>query len=78
MTKERNGITGINRVCKSVLKLTDADFEQALRMVREQSSYVHPLKNAAANRQQDLGNHNFKVLTALRTLQDVIKSGEGI
>jgi hypothetical protein len=78
MDKKRNGIEEINKVCKAVLKLTDADFEQAKGMAQGQSSYLNPLKPATSHQQRQLGDHNARVLNALHALREVIKTGKDI
>ena len=71
----RDGIQEINKVCMAVMELTDEDFAQVREMAEQQSNYVHPLKNATARRQQELGDHNARVIDALYTLREIIKSG---
>lgn len=78
MKIERDGIKEINKVCKAVLKLTDADFEQVKLMAEGQINYLSPLKPATSSSQHQLGEHNTRVLNALRSLQEIIKSGENI
>jgi hypothetical protein len=75
---ERDGIKEINKVCKAVLKLQDSDFEQVEKMYKEQASYCHPLKHATASKQHALGEHNKKVVLALKALSDTIKAGTDI
>lgn len=78
MDKKRDGIKEINKVCKAVLELTDADFEQVKIMAKEQSNYVHPLKNATAQKLHRLGDHNIRVINALYTLREIIKKGADV
>lgn len=78
MSKERDGMNEVNKVCKAVLKLTDDDFIQARVTAKEQQEYTHPLKMATARRQRELGDHNMQVLDALETLREVIKDGANI
>jgi len=73
-----NGINKIDRVCKSVLAITEQDFSEAEQIAADQKAYTHPFKNATAKWQNDLGNHNEKVLAALKELQRVIREGEHI
>lgn len=70
-----DSIEKVNKVCKSVLKLTDEDFNVVDEMAQEQSDYVHPLKGATQSKFNDLGNHNQRVIAALKNLKDVIESG---
>ena len=78
MDKKRDGIEKINKICENVLRLTDSDFEQVRIMAEEQSNYTHPLKNATAQKQHKLGDHNTRVINALYTLREVIKGGNGV
>ena len=78
MDKTRDGIEKINKVCAAVLKLTDADFDQAKGMAEGQSNYLNPLKPATSHRQNQLGDHNIRVLNALRVLREVISGGADI
>ncbi|AQW91317.1 hypothetical protein [Elizabethkingia anophelis] len=71
-----NSIDKVNNICKSVLILTDKDFEAVSEMAREQSDYIHPLNGEKQEKFNSLGNHNQRVLMALRTLKDVIESGK--
>lgn len=71
-----DSIKKVNNLCKSVLKLTDKDFANVDQMAKDQSGYMHPLKIATQGKYNDLGNHNQRVIAALRNLRDVIKSGE--
>lgn len=72
----RNSINEVNKACKAVLKLTDEDFAAVEDMAMAQAAYSHPFKMATAARQHDHGDHNLRVLAALRNLRDVIKAGE--
>lgn len=73
IVKTRNGIGEINKVCKAVLKLTDADFTEVEKMYEEQASYCHPLKMAKASKQHELGSHNQRVVEALKALRSTIQ-----
>lgn len=77
-TTERNGINEINKVCKSVMKLQDSDFEEIEKAYKNQLAYISPLKMATTSKQHMLGEHNEKVIIALKVLRDVIKDGEAI
>ncbi|MEL7609512.1 MAG: hypothetical protein AAGU74_08385 [Bacillota bacterium] len=74
--KERSSINEVNKVCKAVLKLTDEDFSEVEDMAKAQAAYAHPFKMATAAQQQEYGDHNMRVLAALRNLRDVIRAGE--
>ena len=73
-----NGVNKINSICKRVLAISEKDFLEAEEMATRQRDYIHPFRNATAKWQNELGNHNIKVLTALRELQRVIREGESI
>ena len=75
--KERNSINEVNKVCKAVLKLTDEDFAAAEDMAKAQTTYFHPFKMTTARIQYELGDHNLRVLTALKSLRNVIRDREG-
>ena len=75
MDKKRDGIKEIDKVCVAVLELTDADFEQVKIMAEEQRSYVHPLKSATAQKFQELGDYNTRVINALYALREIIRGG---
>ena len=69
----------INKVCKQVLKIEDADFDEMTAIASGQAEYVHPLKCATAAKQNKLGRYNLRVLSLLRELRDTINAGpEGI
>lgn len=76
MNKKRNGIKEINKVCLSVMELTDEDFAQVREMAEKQSGYTHPFKNATAQKQHELGDHNTRVVNALFDLRDIIRGNE--
>ncbi|MBP2635029.1 MAG: hypothetical protein H6Q72_936 [Firmicutes bacterium] len=78
MENKRDGIKEINKICKAVLNLTDADFEEVRKMAEGQSNYINPLKPATSHNQQQLGDHNTRVLNALQALREIIKSGAEI
>ncbi|OBZ08914.1 hypothetical protein A8L34_22435 [Bacillus sp. FJAT-27264] len=72
---ERNSIREINKVCKAVLKLQDGDFVEMEGVYKGQESYSHPLKNATAAKQNQLGAYNRRVTEALKNLRSVLESG---
>lgn len=74
--KERSSINEVNKVCKAVLRLTDEDFSEVEAMAKAQAAYSHPFKMATADRQQEHGDHNLRVLAALRNLYAVLRAGE--
>lgn len=64
----------INKVCKQILKLTETDFEEAEQIIKEQLQYCHPFKNGKAERLNSLGDYNANVVTALKTLYNILKT----
>lgn len=76
--KERNGVKEIEKVCKAVLKLQYEDFIAMDKVAQEQIEYMHPLKMATANWQHELGEHNKRVMVALRNLHKVLRDGNKI
>lgn len=68
----------INRICKAVLKLTEEDFGEVEKIIEQQCTYNHSLKNGTVIWQRELAEHNTKVLEKLRELKDTIKQGETI
>lgn len=68
-------IERVNRICKAVLKLTDEDINAVEIMAQEQSGFTHPLKQDKQAHYNDLGNHNVKVINALKDLRGVLVSG---
>lgn len=71
-----DSIEKVNKLCKSVLKLTEQDLQAVDEMATEQASYIHPLKGAKQAKFNDLGNHNQRVLSALQNLRQVLIDGE--
>ena len=68
----------IYEVCTMVLDITEEDFEEMREIARGQLDFFSPLRNATMGWQRQLGEHNLKVLDALKHLQDVIKEGADI
>lgn len=71
-----DSIEKVNKVCKSVLKLTEQDLQAVDEMAKEQASYIHPLKLAKQAKFNELGNYNQRVLSALQNLRQVLIDGE--
>ena len=69
-----DSIKKVNKVCKAVKNLTEEDFKAVFDMAKEQIEYTNPLKMATASKLNDTGEHNFKVIEALRNLKIVIES----
>lgn len=70
-----NSIQKVNDICKSILSITDKDLAAIEKMAKEQSEYIHPLKNATAGKYHELGNHNLLVFEALKNIRNIIKAG---
>lgn len=62
----------IIKICKSISKLTESDFEEMQSIIERQAGYIHPLKNAIANRLHGLANHNESVLSKLKEVYKII------
>lgn len=75
MKKERDGVKEIEKVCKAVLKLQYEDFIAMDKVIQEQSGYTHPLKMSTTRWQHELGEHNKRVMAALRNLHKVLRDG---
>jgi len=78
MTKERNGIKEIEKVCRVILKLQENDFVEMRKVALQQYEYTHPLKPSTAHWQHELGCHNLKVLDALENLQKILADGSKV
>lgn len=78
MEKERNGIKEIEKICRAILKLQDNDFVEMRKVALQQYEYTHPLKQATAHWQHELGCHNIKILDALENLQKILSDGSKI
>ena len=73
-----NAINKVNGVCKKILSLTDEEIMECEEMANKQYAYNHPLKCATVGYFHDLGEHNLKVIIALKYLREVLKEGESI
>lgn len=69
-------INRVGKVCKDIIKLTENDFACVEKMAKEQQEYIHPLKYAKANKLNNTGDNNMKVIMALKTLQKLILAGK--
>lgn len=68
----------INQLCMDILSISDAEFGKAEEIVRRQREYIHPFRMATVKRLNELGEFNTKVISAMRDLRELIKSGESI
>jgi hypothetical protein len=75
---ERNSIEEVNKVCKSVLKLTEEDLKAVEDMANEQARYTHPFKMKTAEKQHCLGSYNQQVIRAIKDLHCILKTGADI
>lgn len=73
-----SSINKINKICSGVLSLTDSDFDAVYDMAEKQLNYIHPLKNGKAHDLNNKGEHNMRVLEALKNLRDTIESGSNM
>lgn len=62
----------IHALCKKVVKLTEAELDAADAEIASQKSFMHPLKMKTAGNVRAAGNHNERVMVALRNLRTVI------
>lgn len=67
-----DSISKVNKICKSILKLTDEDFETVRNMANDQLNYIHPLKGAKQLKINKTGEYNYQVLAILKTLRQTI------
>lgn len=67
-----------NYLCMDILSISDAEFGKAEEIVRRQREYIHPFRMATVKRLNELGEFNTKVISAMRDLRELIKSGESI
>lgn len=65
----------IQTICKAALCITEDEFAEAEQIANEQLSYVNPLRGAKQSKFHKLGRYNLEVLTALKSLQVLLKSG---
>ena len=78
MKNKRDGVKEIEKVCMAVLNLEIEDFAEMDRVAQKQCEYAHPLKMATARWQNELGEHNKKVMEELKNLRNVLKDGAKI
>ena len=70
--KKRNVVGLIRNISQKVLTITEEEFVELEEIAREQLEYDHPLKSGTAIRQHMLGEHNMKMIKALRELQQIL------
>lgn len=69
-------IQKISKVCASVLKITDEDFNEAQKMAEEQINYLHPLKIATQRKYNKMGRNNLKAIILLKDLKRTIEDNK--
>lgn len=62
----------IYKICEDVLQITEDEIAEIREIAEGQKSYFNPLKIATMGWQQELGEHNEKVLEALINLKNVV------
>ena len=72
---QMDSIEKVNEVCKLALSLTDEDLKAVDEMSNEQAGYLHPFNGEKQAKFNDLGNHNQKVLDAVKNLREILIDG---
>jgi hypothetical protein len=67
-----DSINKVNKICKSILKLTDEDFKAIINLANDQINYIHPFKGAKQSQINKTGKYNYHVLFALKNLRQTI------
>lgn len=67
------GTEKINEICHLVKDLKESDFQDIEKLSKQQSNYTNPLKMDRQLELNEIGNHNMKIIDALKNLQKVIK-----
>lgn len=73
----KNPVTGtdkIHRICLAIKRLSESDFTDIEKLAEEQSNYTHPLKHGTANKLNDLGEYNQRVIRQLKLLMETIQN----
>lgn len=68
----------IEKIALLVMKLTDDDFNEAYEIVNKQKEYINPLRMGTVRWQHALGEHNEKVINAIKELKSIIEQGKDI
>lgn len=68
-----DSISKVNKICEDVLGLTQSDFQAVEQMAAEQAGYAHPLKFGTQAKFNELGEHNKRILAALKQLKVAIE-----
>lgn len=74
MPKIRDIIKVVYDISQKTLSITDAEFEYLDYVAKEQAEYTHPLKCETQAKYNELGDYNYRLIAALKNLQDVLKT----
>lgn len=68
----------MNEICKMILELNEEDYADAASVINSQKEYINPLRLATQGWQNELGNHNEKVVAKIKELHELLKTGADI
>ena len=68
----------IYTICEDVLTITDDEIKELREIAEGQKRYNNPLRMATSGWQQELGEHNDKVLDAIIALKKELEAGAEI
>ena len=68
----------IYKICEDVLTITDDEIKELREIAEGQKRYNNPLRMATSGWQQELGEHNDKVLDAIIALKKELEAGAEI
>ncbi len=68
----------IFKICENILAITDDEIKELRKVAEGQKKYNNPLRMATSGWQQELGEHNDRVLDALITLKNELEVGAKI
>ena len=68
----------IYKICEDVLTITDDEIKELREIAEGQKQYNNPLRMATSGWQQELGEHNDKVLDAIIALKKELEAGAKI
>lgn len=68
----------IYKICEDVLTITDDEIKELTEIAKGQKRYNNPLRMATSRWQQELGEHNDKVLDAIIALKKELEAGAKI
>ena len=64
----------IYKICEDVLTITDDEIKELREIAEGQKRYNNPLRMATSGWQQELGEHNDKVLDAIIALKKELEA----